>query len=161
MAWFKQTSVKDYEKLVKTENKMYNITPQFSAPELLNKYKDEDDIVNKKIQLDEELNKQNENLSKAIDKNLNKYLEEKEGKSKYKGLYTSKNNIDILHSFIKIFNDYYLSYKPRTKTKVISSQYLLNKLEKPKKISSELFRYFDENLRNKEKIKFEISIKET
>ena len=61
--------------LIKNKNKMYNITPQFSSTELLNKYRDEDDIINKKIEINEKLNKQNENLSKAIDKNLNKYLE--------------------------------------------------------------------------------------
>ena len=31
----------------------------------------------KKIEIDEKLNKQNENLARAIDKNLNKYLNEK------------------------------------------------------------------------------------
>ena len=35
--------------------------------------------------------------------------------SKYKDQYTFKNNVDILNSFIKIFNDYDLSYKPRSK----------------------------------------------
>ena len=61
--------------LIKNKNKMYNITPQFSSVELLNKYRDEDQIINKKIEIDEKLDKQNENLSKAIDKNLSKYLE--------------------------------------------------------------------------------------
>ena len=104
MAWFKQISVKDYENLIKNKNKMYNITPQFSSVELLNKYRDEDDIINKKIEINEKINKQNENLSKAIDKNLNKYLNEKEDTSKYKDLYTFNNDLDILKSFIKIFN---------------------------------------------------------
>ena len=117
---------------------MYNIKPHFTSPELLNKYKD-DEIINKKIETDEKLNKQNENLAKAIDKNLNKYLNEKSDISKYKDLYTFKNNVDILDSFIKIFNDYDLSYKPRSKTITVSSQYLLNKLEKSKKIPKELF----------------------
>ena len=48
MSWFKQISVKEYENLIKNKNKMYNITPQFSSPELLNKYRDENDIINKK-----------------------------------------------------------------------------------------------------------------
>ena len=86
-----------------------------------------------------------------VDKNLNKYLKEKEDITKYRHLYTFKNDNDILDSFLKIFDDYDLSYKPRTKTKVISSQYLLKKLDKSKKIPRELFRYFDENLRNQKK----------
>ena len=78
MSWFKQISVKDYENLIKNKNKMYNITPSiFKYPELLNKYRDEDDIINRKIEIDEKLNKQKENLSKVIDKNLNKYLKKK------------------------------------------------------------------------------------
>ena len=142
MTWFKQISIKEYDDLIKNKNKIYNITPHFSSPELLNKYRDDDDNINKKIIIDEKLNKQNENLAKAIDKNLNKYLNEKSDISKYKDLYTFKNNTDILNSFIKIFNDYDLSYKPRSKTTEVSSQYLLNKLEKSKKNSKRIISIF-------------------
>ena len=152
MTWFKQISVKEYDELIKNKNKMYNITPHFSSVELLNKYRDDDDVINKKIIIDENLDKQNENLVKEIDKNLNKYLIEKPDISKYKDQYTFKDNNDILNSFIKIFKDYDLSYKPRSKTTTVSSQYLLNKLEKSKKIPKELFQYFDNNLRNKKKL---------
>ena len=151
MTWFKQISVKEYDDLIKNKNKMYNITPHFTTVELLNKYRD-DNNINKKIIIDENLNKQNENLVKEIDKNLNKYLIEKPDISKYKDQYTFKDNDDILKSFIKIFNDYDLSYKPGSKTTTVSSQYLLNKLEKSKKIPKELFQYFDNNLRNKKKL---------
>ena len=152
MTWFKQISVKEYDELIKNKNKMYNITPHFTTVELLNKYRDDDDVINKKIIIDEKINKQNENLVKEIDKNLNKYLIEKPDISKYKDQYTFKDNDDILNSFIKIFTDYDLSYKPRSKTTTVSSQYLLNKLEKSKKIPKELFQYFDNNLRNKKKL---------
>ena len=157
MTWFKQISVKEYDELIKNKNKMYNITPNFSSVELLNKYRD-DDNINKKIIIDENLNKQNENLVKETDKNLNKYLIEKPDISKYKDQYTFKDNVDILNSFNKIFTDYELSYKPRSKTTEVSTQYLLNKLEKSKKIPKELFQYFDNNLRNKKKLnlKFEL-----
>ena len=126
--------------------------------EILNKYRDDDDNINKKIIIDENLNKQNENLVKEIDKNLNKYLIEKPDISKYKDQYTFKDNNDILNSFIKIFTDYDLSYKPRSKTTKVSSQYLLNKLEKSKKIPKELFQYFNNTLRDKKKLnlKFEL-----
>ena len=151
MTWFKQISVKEYNELIKNKNKIYNITPHFSSVELLNKYRD-DVNINKNIEIDEQINKQNENLVKEIDKNLNKYLIEKPDISKYKDQYTFKDNNDILNSFIKIFNDYELSYKPRSKTTEVSSQYLLNKLEKSKKIPKELFQYFDNNLRDKKKL---------
>ena len=157
MTWFKQISVKEYDELIKNKNKMYNITPNFSSVELLNKYRD-DDVINKKIIIDEKLDKQNENLVKEIDKNLNKYLIEKPNISKYKDLYTFKDNNDILNSFIKIINDYELSYKPRSKTTTVSSQYLLNKLEKSKKIPKELFQYFDNNLRDKKKLNLKFKL---
>ena len=151
MTWFKQISVKEYDDLIKNKNKIYNVTPHFTSVELLNKYKD-DPIINKNIEIDEKINKQNENLVKEIDKNLNKYLIEKPDISKYKDQYTFKDNNDILNSFIKIFNDYDLSYKPRSKTKEVSSQYLLTKLEKSKKIPKELFQYFNNNIRDKKKL---------
>ena len=151
MTWFKQISVKEYDELIKNKNKIYNITPQFTSIELMNKYRD-DANINKNIEIDEKLNKQNLNLVKEIDKNLNKYLIEKPDISKYKDQYTFKDNNDILNSFNKIFTDYDLSYKPRSKTTEVSTQYLLNKLEKSKKIPKELFQYFDNNLRNKKKL---------
>ena len=151
MTWFKQISVKEYDDLIKNKNKMYNITPHFSTIELMNKYRD-DANINKSIEIDEKINKQNENLLKEIDKNLNKYLIEKPDISKYKDQYTFKNDNDILNSFNKIFTDYELSYKPRSKTTEVSTQYLLNKLEKSKRIPKELFQYFDNNLRNKKKL---------
>ena len=157
MTWFKQISVKEYDNLIKNKNKMYNITPHFTSVELLNKYRD-DPIINENIEIDEKINKQNENLVKEIDKNLNKYLIEKPDISKYKDQYIFKDNNDILNSFIKIFNDYDLSYKPRSKTTEVSTQYLLNKLEKSKKIPKELFQYFNNTLRDKKKLnlKFEL-----
>ena len=152
MTWFKQISVKEYDNLIKNKNKIYNITPNFTNVELLNKYRDDDDNINKKIIIDENLSKQNGNFVKEIDKNLNKYLIEKPDISKYKDQYTFKNDNGILKSFNKIFTDYDLSYKPRSKTTEVSTQYLLNKLEKSKKIPKELFQYFDNNLRDKKKL---------
>ena len=67
MTWFKQISVKEYDNLIKNKNKMCNITPHFTNVELLNKYRD-DDNINKIIKIDENLNKQNENSAEEIDK---------------------------------------------------------------------------------------------
>ena len=138
MTLFKQISVKEYD-LIKNRNKIYNITPHFSSPELLNKYRDEDEIIIKKIEIAEKINKQNVNLAKAIDKNLNKYLIEKNDISKYKDQYSFKNDTDISNAFNQIFIDYDLSYKPRRTTTTVSSKYLLNKLEQSKKIQKNYF----------------------
>ena len=73
MTWFKQISVKEYDDLIKNKNKIYNVTPHFSSVELLNKYRD-DDNINKNIEINEKINKQNEILVKEIDKNLMKII---------------------------------------------------------------------------------------
>ena len=91
-------------------------------------------------------------------KNLNKYLIEKPDISNYKDQYNYKNDINILNSFNKIFTDYELSYKPRSKTSEVSTQYLLNKLEKSRKIPKELFQYFDNNLRDRKKLNLKFTI---
>ena len=58
---------------------MFDMT--FPTPESVNKYRDTDDKINQKILNDEEINNQNKNLSemfdKNLDKNLNKYFNEK------------------------------------------------------------------------------------
>ena len=169
--WFKKISVKEYDDLIKNKSKMYNISKNFTTPELMNKYRDEDQIINEKIEIKEQQILQNENLSKTFDKNLNKYFNEhqilqnenlskafdkyfneKEDTSKYNDTYSLKNNNDIINSFNKIFEDYNLKYTPKSNTNKVKIQYLLNKLEKSKKVSDNLFKYFDSNLRNMKKL---------
>ena len=75
---FKTINLEEYKKLLKNKKKMFDMT--FPTPESLNKYRD-DDQINQKILREEEINKQNKNLSemfdKNLDKNLNKYFNEK------------------------------------------------------------------------------------
>ena len=58
---------------------MFDMT--FPTPESINKYRDNDENINKKILQEEEVTKQNKSLSemfdKNLDKNLNKYFNEK------------------------------------------------------------------------------------
>ena len=76
---FKTINLEEYKKLLKNKQKMFDMT--FPTPESVNKYRDTDDKINQKILHDEEINKQNKNLSemfdKNLDKNLNKYFNEK------------------------------------------------------------------------------------
>ena len=129
---------------------MYNIAKSFSTSEILNKYRDEDDNINRKIENNERQIIQN--LSKAFDKNSNKYFNEKEDVSKYNDTYSLKTTRDIVDSFNKIFEDHNLKYTPKSNTNKVKVQYLLNKLEKSKKVSDNLFKYFDSNLRNMKKL---------
>ena len=69
---FRTIDLDEYKKLLKNKKKMFDLT--FSTPESLNKYRDDDNKIDKKILYDEEVNKQNKNLSEMFDKNLNKNL---------------------------------------------------------------------------------------
>ena len=68
---FKTINLEEYQRLLKNMKKMFDMT--FPTPESLNKYRN-DDQINQKILHDEEINKQNKNLSEMFDKNLNKNL---------------------------------------------------------------------------------------
>ena len=105
MDWFKKISVKEYEDLIKNKNKMYNISKNFTSLELMNKYRDEDQVISKKIKINEQRILQNENLSKVFDKNLNKYFNEKDI-SKYNEQYLFENDNQILQSFVDVFKKY-------------------------------------------------------
>ena len=65
----------EYKRLLNNKKKMYDMT--FPTPESVNKYRDTDDKINQKILNDEQIDKQNKNLSEMFDKNLNKYFNEK------------------------------------------------------------------------------------
>ena len=66
---FKTINLEEYKKLLKNKKKMFDLT--FPTPETLNKCRDNDNKINKKILHNEEINKQNKNLSEMFDKNLN------------------------------------------------------------------------------------------
>ena len=76
---FKTINLEEYKRLLQNKKKMFDMT--FPTPESVNKYRDTDDKINQKILYDEKINKQNKNLSemfdKNLDKNLNKYFNEK------------------------------------------------------------------------------------
>ena len=90
---FKTINLEEYKRLLKNKKKMFDMT--FPTPESVNKYRD-DDKINQKILYDEEINKQNKNLSemfdKNLDKNLNKYFNEKSDNIKIKNIPDQSND---------------------------------------------------------------------
>ena len=150
--WFKKITVKEYDDLIKNKNKMYNISKNFTSPELLNKYRDDDQNINEKIEINDQQTLQNENLDKVF----NKYFSEKEDVTIYNQEYPMNNMNDIISSLRKVFNKYQISYKPRKNSIKVKMSYLLNKLEKNKKINDDLFKYFDDNIRNAKKLNYEL-----
>ena len=154
--WFKKITVKEYDNLIKNKNKIYNISKNFTSPELMNKYRDEDDIINKKIEINEQQLLQNENLDKVF----NKYFSEKEDVTIYYQDYPMNNMNNIVMSLSKVFDKYNISYKPRKNSIKVKINYLLGKLEKNKKIDHNLFEYFDDNIRNLKKLNYELYFNE-
>ena len=176
---FKTINLEEYKRLLKNKKKMFDMT--FPTPESINKYRSDDDQINQKILHDEEINKQNKNLSemfdKNLDKNLNKYFNEKTDNIKIKNIPDQSNdnisteNIpdqsndsididdrfdtfkfitdeDILSSFDKVFKDYNIIYTPNVKSTNINVKYLLRKLNDNKSVPRDIFNYFDTNLSN-------------
>ena len=86
---FKTINLEEFKKLLQNKKKTFDLT--FPTPESFNKYRD-DDSVTKKILHDEEINKQNKNLSEMVDKNLNKYFNE-------------KNNVPFVVDMLNLGND--------------------------------------------------------
>ena len=168
---FKTINLEEYKRLLNNKKKMYDMT--FPTPESVNKYRDNDDKINQKILHDEEINKQNKNLSemfdKNLDKNLNKYFNEKTDNIKIENIHDQPNdNIstdsidindrfdnfkfitdeDILSSFDKVFKDYKIIYTPHIKSTNINVKYLLRKLNNNNYVPRGIFNYFDTSLSN-------------
>ena len=82
---FKTINLEEYKRLLKNKQEMFDMT--FPTPESINKYRDDDNKIDQKILHDEEINKQNKNLSemfdKNLEKNLNKYFNEKTNNSPF------------------------------------------------------------------------------
>ena len=78
-------------------------------------------------------------MSKIFDQNLNKYFPKKQEEKKEKNLYmiekdddvtySFNSNMEIINSFIKVFNRHNIIYKPYKKSDHIKVSYLLDKLE--------------------------------
>ena len=73
---------------------MFDMT--FPTSESLNEYRDDDNKIDQKILHDEEINKQNKNLSEMFDNNLDKNL------NKY---FNEKNNIPFVVDMLNLGND--------------------------------------------------------
>ena len=164
----------DYKKLINNEKKIFDLTENFTTPEILNKYKHIDKNVNKKI----EENKKYENLDKIINKNIDKikensiknitnnyYSNDKNEDDKYiefinekmnndiADLYKQEYNFDnddsILESFSKIYKKHDIKYKPQNNTKFIRVRYLLKKLKDNDDVDTNLYNHFQTSLSEK------------
>ena len=175
MTSFATISLDDYKKLVDNEKKIFNLTDNFSTPEILNKYRHSDKNIDKKIKEKEKY----ENLDKIINKNIDKLKTEPKNNFTanynydddnsisvldrneydyhdiYSGIYEQNykfnNDDEILDSFSKIFKEYDIEYNPRSNTKNYRIRYFLKKLEKNDDIPNDLYNHFHAKLSEKNK----------
>ena len=187
MTSFETITLDDYKKLVDNEKKIFDLTENFTTPEILNKYRHSDKNIDKKIKEKE----QYENLDKIINKNIDRIKENSVNKiinnyypnindevedEKYMknmnkemnddivNLYEEEYNFDnddsILDSFSRIYEKHDIKYKPQKNTKFIRVRYLLQKLKENDEIDRNLYNHFHTSLSEKNKLYHKIPTQE-
>ena len=162
--------------------KIFNLSKNFTTPEILNKYRHSDKNVDKKIKQKEIIKERYENLDKIINKNIDK-IKEKSVKNftanynfkddddddkyisfinenmegvnisdLYEQQYKFDNDESILDSFSKIHEKYDMKYEPRDDTRFIRVKYLLSKLKNNDNIDTSLYNHFHTSLSEKNKL---------
>ena len=182
MTSFETISLDDYKKLVDNERKIFNLTENFTTPEILNKYRHTDKNIEDKIKQKEMKKEKYENLDKIFNKNINKikessvnniknnyYSNENDEDEKYlpfinknmgifdiSDLYDQQYNFDndesILDSFQKVYKEHDIKYEPRNNTKFIRVRYLLKKLKENDDVDTSLYNHFHTSLSENNKL---------
>ena len=180
MTSFETITLDDYKKLISNEKKIFDLTDNFTTPEILNKYRHSDKNIDKKIKEKEKY----ENLDKIINKNIDKikqnsvnnitnnYYPNENDDDKYVELINEKMNDDIinlyeynfdnddsiLNSFSKIYEKHDIKYKPQKNSKFIRVRYLLQKLKD--NVDRNLYNHFHTSLSEKNKLYHKIPTNE-
>ena len=155
------------------KKKFFDLTENFTTPEILNKYRDLDKNIEDKIYKNEKNKEKYENLDKIINKSIDKLRAKPKNdftanynydddnsitsvldKTEYdyndinskirEQNYRFDNDDEILNSFSKIFKEFNMEYNPRPNTRYYRVRYLLNKIEG--NIPVDLYNYFHTTL---------------
>ena len=166
-------SLNEYKKLIDNEKKIFDLTENFTTPEILNKYRHTDENVDRKIKQKEITKEKYENLDKIFNKSIDKLKTKPKkdfsanydyddddssisvlDKTEYdyydinskirEQNYRFDNDDELLNSFSKIFKEYDIEYNPRPNTKYYRVRYLLNKLKE--NIPVDLYNHFHTTL---------------
>ena len=184
MTSFETITLDDYKKLINNEKRIFDLTDNFTTPEILNKYRHSDKNIDKKIKEKEKY----ENLDKIINKNIDKikknsannitnnYYSNENDDDKYVefinekmndniiNLYEEEYNFDnddsILDSFSRIYEKHDIKYKPQKNTKFIRVRYLLQKLKDNDEIDRNLYNHFHTSLSEKNMLYHKIPTQE-
>ena len=99
MTSFETITLEEYKKLIDNEKKIFDLTENFTTPEILNKYRHSDKNIDDKIKKDKKIKEKYEHLYKIINKNIDK-IKEKSVKNITNNYFTNDNDDD----------DKYISY---------------------------------------------------
>ena len=88
MTSFATITPEEYKKLVDNERKIFDLTENFTNPEILNKYRHTDKNIEDKILKNEKIKEKYENLDKIINKSIDRL------KTKPKNDFTANYNYD-------------------------------------------------------------------
>ena len=165
MTSFETISLDDYKKLVDNERKIFDLTENFTTPEILNKYRDSDKNIEDKIKKNEKIKEKYEHLDKIINKSIDRLKPKNDfivnydddsisdkydyydiHSKIYEQNYRFDNDDEILDSFSKIFKEYDIEYNPRANTRYYRVRYLLNKLKENRNIPVDLYNHFHATL---------------
>ena len=178
MTSFATITPEDYKKLVDNEKKIFDLTENFTTPEILNKYRHSDKKIEDKIKQNEIKKEKYENLDKIINESIDKLKTKPKkdftanydyddddnsisvlDKTEYdyndinskirEQNYRFNNDDEILDSFSKIFKEYAIEYNPRQNTQYYRVRYLLNKIKG--NIPVDLYNHFHATLSEKNK----------
>ena len=75
MTSFETITPEEYQRLINNEKKIFDLTDNFTSPEILNKYKHTDENIDKKIKQKEKIKEKYDNLDKIINKGIDKIKE--------------------------------------------------------------------------------------
>ena len=175
MTSFATITSEEYKKLVDNERKTFDLTNNFTTPEILNKYKHVDKNIDDKIRKNEKIKEKYENLDKIINKSIDKlktkpkndftanynydddndtinvldktdYDYDDIASKIYKQNHKFNSDEDILNSFSKIYKEYDMEYNPRSNTRYYQVRYFLNKLIENENIPVDLYNHFHTTL---------------
>ena len=174
MTSFATITPEEYQRLIDNEKKIFDLTDNFTSPEILNKYRHTDENIDKKIKQKEITKEKYENLDKIINKSIDKlttkpkkdfsanydYDDDDDSsisvldKTNYDDImskiyeqnYRFNNDDEILDSFSKIFKEYNMEYNPRPNTRYYRVRYLLSKLKENEYVPIDLYNHFHTTL---------------
>ena len=77
MTSFETITPEEYKRLVDNEKRIFDLTKNFTTPEVLNKYRHTDENIDNRIKEEEIRKEKNKNLDMIINKNIDKIIKKK------------------------------------------------------------------------------------